>query len=225
MNRTGIEYLDYVCNPITGCSGEGCAVRKRCWALAMSKRLRGRYGYPKENPFEPTFHKDKLIQPLQVKKPSLIGLCFMGDFFDKKVKPSWQTQVYDMVWEAYWHTFLTLTKQPQNISHGVNFYSNFWIGVSVNRVADLWRIDALREIDVDVKVVSIEPLYEDLGEINLKDIDWVIIGAQTRPYLRPKFSWLAHIFDQTSELQIPLFTKNNLGSSRVVQQYPRGVTK
>ena len=216
MNRTKIEWTDYTWNPITGCRNN-CSY---CYARKMAYRLRGRYGYPSENPFEPTFHADKLADPLKVKKPSRIGLCFMGDFFDKQVKPSWQTQVYDMVYEAYWHKFLTLTKQPQNISHGVHFYSNFAIGVSVNRVVDLWRIDALREIDVDVKVVSVEPLYEDLGEINLKDIDWVIVGAQTRPYFRPKFEWLANIFDATADLRIPLFTKNNLNLKRVVQQYP-----
>jgi len=221
MNRTKIEYLDYTWNPITGCSGDGCAVRKRCWALAMAKRLRGRYGYPKENPFEPTFHEDKLDAPLKVKKPSLVGLCFMGDFFDKQVQPSWQTQVYDMVYEAYWHKFLTLTKQPQNISHAVNFYSNFWIGVSVNHVADLWRIDALREIDVSLRVVSAEPLYEDLSEMNLEGIDWLIIGAQTRPASLPNLLWVWTLANKAKEKNIPVFLKNNLGYVKTIQEFPK----
>jgi len=221
MNKTKIEYLDYTCNPITGCSGDGCAVRKRCWAMAMAKRLRGRYGYSKENPFEPTFHEDKLDAPLKVKKPSLVGLCFMGDFFDKQMQPSWQTQVYDMVYEAYWHKFLTLTKQPQNISQMVHFYSNFWIGVSVNHVADLWRIDALREIDVSVQVVSAEPLYEDLSEMNLKGIGWLIIGAQTRPKLLPKLDWVYSLVEKASICDIPVFLKSNLGIKNPIQEFPK----
>lgn len=211
MNRTKIEYLDYTHNPITGCNGKGCAVRKHCWALAMSKRLRGRYGYPSKNPFEPTFHEDKLNEPLIVKKPSRIGLCFMGDFFDIDVPLRWQAEVYTMVKRAHWHTFFILTKQPQN---AVNFLpnpplKNLWLGVSVNHQKDVWRIEALKQTNVIVKAVSFEPLYEEIV-CHLKGIDWIIIGAQTRPNLQPKTEWVYSLSHKASELGIPVFWKNNL---------------
>lgn len=219
LNRTKIEYLDYDLNIITGCSGEGCAVRKHCWALSMAKRLRGRYGYPKDEPFKPTFHEDKLDEPFKVKKPSLIGLCFMGDFYDKQVHPTWQIRTYSMINRAYWHTFLILTKQPQNIPNR-GYPSNLQLGVSVNCKRDLWRIDELKKKDVRVRVGSFEPLLEDLGKINLEGIGWVIIGAQTRPELQPEPDWVWKIVFEASSHNIPIFIKNNLKHYNPIQQFP-----
>lgn len=237
MNRTGIEYLDYTCNPITGCSGDGCAVRKRCWALAMAKRLRGRYGYPKENPFEPTFHKDKLYHPLMVPKSSIIGLCFMGEFFDKLVLQSWRNRVYEMMEKVSWHTYFILTKQPQNcldeFARSVALpnppLKNFWLGVSVNTKSDLWRIETLRQTNAKVKAVSFEPLYEDLGEINLEGIGWVIIGAQTRPDVQPKPRWVWNVRVEASKHKIPIFLKNNLFGLDIeenpIQEFPEELSE
>jgi protein gp37 len=80
MNKTGIEYLDWTWNPTSGCSkiSSGC---KHCWAEKMAFRLKGRAGYPRKDPFFPTFHKDRLKEPLNVRKPSVIGVSFMGDLF------------------------------------------------------------------------------------------------------------------------------------------------
>jgi len=226
MNRTKIPYLDYTCNPITGCSGDGCAVRKRCWALAMAKRLKGRYGYPSDDPFKPTFHEDKLYQPFNVGKPSIVGLCFMGDFFDKGVLLSWQQKVLRMVEGVSWHTFFILTKQPQNASQVLPnpYLDNLWIGVSVNQKRDIWRIDELKKVPAEVHAVSFEPLYEDMGNVDLKGIDWVIIGAQTRPKLLPKRKWVHELASFAWNRTIPVFLKNNLGLKNPVQEFPRVAT-
>jgi len=185
MNKTKIEYLDFTLNPITGCSGYGCAVRKRCWAKLMAYRLKGRFGYPRDDPFKPTFHENRLDEPFKVKKSSIIGLCFMGDMFDIEVKREWQAQIHSMIDGAYWHIFFCLTKQPQNVPTFLRYPNNFWLGVSVNVKDDLWRIEELKRKHVAVKVVSFEPLYEHIL-CKLEDIDWIIIGAQTRPLRSPK---------------------------------------
>jgi len=225
MNRTKIEYLCYTNNPITGCTGVGCAVKKKCWARSMAKRLAGRYGYPSDNPFKPTFHRDKLEEPLTVKKPSRIGLCFMGDFFDKQVPSSWREEVFENVELAYWHTFLVLTKQPQNIVGLPDPpLKNFQLGVSVNKQCDVWRIEKLKRTNVVVKAVSFEPL---LGHIktDLEGIDWVIIGAQTRPNKQPELWWVDELFMEAWHKNIPIFMKPNLECREFycdLEEFPEG---
>jgi len=219
MNRTKIEYLDFTWNPTAGCSGFGCAVGKDCWAYRIAKR--NILSCELCRSFVPHVHFERFDEPLKRKKPARIGVSFMGEFFDEEISEWVRASIKMRMEEAYWHTFFILTKQPQNIDLDEPLPKNLWLGVSVNRKEDLWRIEQLRMTKAKVKALSFEPLYEDLGEINLKDIDWIIVGAQTHPNLQPKFEWLANIFDQTSELQIPLFTKNNLNLKRVVQQFPK----
>jgi protein gp37 len=212
MNRTKIEYLDYTLTLISGCSGEGCAVRISCWALAMARRLAGRYDYPKVDAFKPTFHEDKFNEILRVKKPCRIGLNFMGETFDRLVNPTWLEDVLEFIERYPQHTFIILTKQPQNIPEwfSYRYLRNLWIGVSINRKEDIWRLDALRQKWFEGRIGSFEPLYEDLGEINLNGMDWIIIGAQTRPNFQPKPEWVYNLSYQASELGIPIFWKDNL---------------
>ncbi len=78
MNKTNIEWCDYTWSPVTGCL-HGCSY---CYARKLAKtRLRGRCGYPQDNPFTPTFHPNRFDEPLSVKKPSRIFVCSMGDLF------------------------------------------------------------------------------------------------------------------------------------------------
>lgn len=220
MNKTNIEYLTHTWNPFVGCSGLDCAVRKNCWAYWQAKRAKHRCSLCYR--FIPHVHFERFNQPSKVKKPSRIGTCFMSDFFDSNFDGCGvRSQVMIEMLKNPQHTFLVPTKQPQNIDLDERYPDNMWVMVSVNRKKDLWRIDSLRYVDCKIKVISFEPIYEDLGELNLDNIDWVIVGAQTRPEVQPKFSWLASIFDATAEHQIPLFTKNNLKLDRVVQQYPK----
>lgn len=214
MNRTKIEYLDYTLNVIVGCSGEGCAVRKECWAKGQSKRRKGKCEDDRCYRFVPHDHPERLDEPFLVKKPRRIGLNFSGETFDKAFKD--RSYIWfglcGMMRQAAWHTFVVLTKQPQNIPEDENFPipSNLWLGVSVNRVCDLWRIEELKKRKAALKFVSFEPLYEDLGPVDLFGINWVIIGAQKRPDLQPKFAWVESLVKEARRVGAKVFLKNNL---------------
>ena len=220
MNRTKIEYLDLTWNPVAGCSGVGCAVRGKCWARAMAKRL-GRYCEVCPS-FVPHVHFERFDEPLQRKKPAIIGVAFMGEFYDKEIAENIRYSLYMRMEKAHWHTFFILTKQPQNIDLMEPIPPNVWIGVSVNRKDDLWRIDELRQTNALVKVVSFEPLYENVP-CNLENIDWIIIGAQTRPKLELKPEWIHELTALAWAYNIPVFHKDNLGLKFPLREFPRAL--
>jgi len=213
LNRTRIEYLHYTLNVLVGCYGVGCAVRSNCWAFWQAKRKKHYCNLCYQ--FIPHIHRERLSEPLKVKKPSRIGLNFMGDTFDSAVHPDWQQDLLEMIEKCPQHTFIIFTKQPQNIPKwfDIEAPSNLWVLVSVNRKQDLWRIQTLQDKSFSVLGISAEPLYEDLGEIHLEKIRWLIIGAQTRPNLKPKLEWVKSLCYQANNLGIPIFLKNNLLSS------------
>jgi len=111
---TKIEWCEETYNPISGCTpiSEGCA---NCYARRMAHRLKGRYGYPEDDPFRVTFHPDRLDQPLKWKKPRMIFVCSMGDLFHEDVKFEWVDEVFAIIALASQHTFMVLTKRPERM--------------------------------------------------------------------------------------------------------------
>jgi protein gp37 len=231
INKTKIEYLDYTLNVVVGCSAVDCAVAAKCYARGQAKRQKHRC--PLCYRFIPHFHDERLDEPFHVQKPSRIGLNFMGETFDKEFMG--EKDRFDRIWNGIkWmtignseHTFVIFTKQPQNIMRygNLDFPKNIWLCVSVNCLKDLWRIDELRKTNAFVKGVSFEPLYEDLGIVNLDGISWVIIGAQTRPKLLPREDWVKKLIGQAEIKKIPIFVKDNLSKSyewmKAFKQFPR----
>ena len=221
MNRTKIEYLDYTTNPIVGCSGKGCAVSKVCWACGQAKRAKHRCDLCYQ--FVPHVHFERFDDPLKVKKPSRIGYCFMGDFFDEEISESIRAELKLVMEKAPWHKFIVFTKQPQNIDLDERYPANMWIGVSVNRQKDDWRIDALRQVPVSVRIVSFEPLLEHI-DADLTNIQWVIIGAQRRPNIQPHYHWVADLVSYARIFRAFVFLKNNLYPRPTpihYQEYPK----
>ena len=223
MNRTRIEYCDWTWNPATGCL-HGC---EYCYARRLAKRLRGRFGYPKDYPFRPTFHPDRLVEPYRLKKPSKIFVVDMGDLFGEWVPDIWIEKILKVVEDNSRHTSQFLTKNPKRM-YGWLFPENAWLGATINnqQMVELAYDLSLSDMSVRVvrnqkriKFISFEPFLEDIT-IDLSEIDWVIVGAQTNPYRPPKREWVEHIIEQARESDIPIFLKDNLRWDEVIRQYP-----
>jgi len=240
---TRIEWADEVWNPVTGCSpvSEGC---RNCYARRMATRLKGRFGYPADDPFRVTFHPDVLAKPLSWKKQRRVFTCSMGDLFHPDVEEGWILDVWLSVRDRPEHTYLILTKRPER---ALDFLSsrypkgwerkNVWIGVSVeDQKTAAKRIPLLLQIPAAKRFVSVEPM---LGPVNLdfkyykrwngveqahevswalQDLDWVIAGCETGRRARPmEIDWVRDVRDQCVAAGIPFFLKQMEVDGKIVK--------
>ncbi len=209
--NSGIEWTESTWNPVTGCTkiSKGCL---NCYAEKMAKRLAGRYGYPKDEPFKVTPHPNRLDQPKFWRGNHLIFVCSMSDFFHEDVPDTFIYNVLNIIKECPVHTFQILTKRSDRmlqISNKIKRWpDNVWIGVTVESKAYKKRIEHLRKVKAPVKFLSCEPLLEDLGKLELNDIDWVIVGGESGFKARPmEKRWVTNIRDQCIKANIPYFFK------------------
>ena len=207
-------------NPVTGCSkiSIGC---KNCYAERIAKRLAGRVGYPKRNPFQVTLHSERLIHPLRWNKGVMVFVCSMSDIFHEEVPDSFIYRIFRVIEKCPQHTFQILTKRPERLAKVgelINKWpSNVWLGVTVETKDYKGRIQYFREIDVPVKFISCEPLLEDLEEFDLRGINWVIVGGESGPNARPIHpDWVINIRDQCTRNSIPFFFKQWGGINKKV---------
>lgn len=169
MARTKIECADAVWNPVTGCTpvSEGC---ENCYARRMANRLRGRSGYPKDDPFKVTLHPERLNDPLHWKKPRRVFVCSMADICHPKVPDKFIYAVFISMLQSPQHTFLLLTKRPERLlkmqKPWKEWPKHIWVGVTAeNQVRADERIPILPQIQAAVRFVSCEPL---LGPVDLR---------------------------------------------------------
>lgn len=193
--------------------------------------------------FDPTFHRYRLDEPQKVKKPSVIGVVYMGDIGGKWIPQEWFNEIMDACLKADWHTYMFLTKDPDNFGKmldmwirnslaasgkidSISLASKLWIGATITSNADFERFVELQAIEYGHKFISIEPL---LGEIDLhsymKDVEWCIVGEQTNPRKPPKNKWVADIITQCATAGVPLFIKSPLYEKYPIkiQQWPDGL--
>lgn len=169
MSRTKIEWATDSWNPVTGCTpvSEGC---ENCYAKRRARMLRGRSGYPQDDPFRVTFHENRLQIPLRWRKPRRAFVCSMGDLFHPDVKMEWFNLIWSVMYESRRHVFMLLTKRPEQImivQHHWNMVwpSNIWLGVTAeNQARADERIPLLLQIPAAVRFVSVEPM---LGPVDL----------------------------------------------------------
>lgn len=206
-----IEWTEMTWNPTVGCTkvSPGC---KNCYAEKMAERLQamGTPGY--ENGFKLTLIESRLDDPLKRKKPTVYFVNSMSDLFHEAVPFSFVDKVFETIAAADWHTFQILTKRADRLAEyfaGKSAPRNAWIGVSVeDQKYGLPRIDLLRHIDASVRFLSVEPLLEDIGEVDLTDIHWVIVGGESGPKARPmKQEWVESIQAQCEEQGAAFFFK------------------
>lgn len=213
MTPTKIQYADVVWNPITGCTND-MPCREYCWARRFAARLAGRAGYPATDPFKPTFHPERLEEPLRRKKPAIIPVCFMGDMFCSESSGHWVCQVFDAMLEAPQHRYLLLTKRPGAMAMFVKWFlspallptvlDHIWFGTSVSCNEDMRCVDKLRECRVSHRWLSIEPLAEKLPYLDLDGIGWVVVGGGPFP-VQP--DWVRSIRDQCVTAGVPFWFK------------------
>lgn len=172
MSDTNIPWATKTWNPVTGCSkiSAGC---QNCYAERMAKtRLRGRFGYPADEPFRVTLHPERLKEPLGWEKPQKIFVCSMGDLFHSLVMVKWVDQIIEVIRKCPQHTFMILTKRPKNFMSYLEVFNlpkNIWLGVTIENNGEAGRrIEQLLEIPSSVRYVSIEPM---LSSIDLSSIE------------------------------------------------------
>jgi protein gp37 len=233
-----IEWTDATWNPVRGCTkiSPGC---KHCYAETFAERFRGVKGHPYEQGFDLRLVPEKLTEPFAWRSPKLVFVNSMSDLFQAGVGDEYVEAVSQVMATANWHTFQVLTKRSERLrdllSGKLQFAAkqeNIWWGVSVeDRKHGLPRVDHLRQAPAKVRFLSIEPLLEDLGEIDLSGITWVIVGGESGPGARPmKREWVVSIRKQCRMQGVPFFfkqwggvrkTKNGrLLDGRTYDEYP-----
>jgi protein gp37 len=214
-NYSKIEWTDTTWNPVRGCRkiSPGC---KNCYAEAFAERFRGVPGHPYEQGFDLRLLPEKLLEPFRWTTPRAVFVNSMSDLFQQGVPNEFITDVARVMTVANWHTYQVLTKRAERmkklLKRELSFVSNathIWWGVSVeDRKFGLPRIDQLREAPAAVRFLSIEPLLEDLGRIDLTGIHWVIVGGESGPAYRPiGKSWVESILEQCVAANVPFFFK------------------
>jgi protein gp37 len=210
-----IEWTDATWNPVRGCTKitPGC---DHCYAETFAERFRGVPGHPYEQGFDLRLVPEKLAEPLRWKTPKTIFVNSMSDLFHKDVPDDYVEAVGRVMERANWHTYQVLTKRSsllRNMLHTRLHFAaglpNIWWGVSVeDRAHGLVRIRHLQEAPAAVRFLSIEPLLEDLGEINLEGIPWVIVGGESGAGARPmQKEWVQSLRDQCERAVVPFFFK------------------
>lgn len=210
--RSRIEWTESTWNPVTGCTkvSPGC---KHCYAEVMARRLQA-MGVPG---YEQGFKKvrtlpSRLNEPLQRQKPTLYFVNSMSDLFHKDVPDAFIDQVFSTMQRADRHTFQVLTKRAERLAsftRGKHIPANVWLGVSVeNKRHGVPRIDLLRQVPAVTRFLSVEPLLEDVGVLDLTGIQWVIVGGESGHGARPMDpSWVLNIHRQCREQGVAFFFK------------------
>ena len=212
---SSIEWTDATWNPVRGCTkiSAGC---KHCYAETFAERFRGVKGHPYEQGFDLRLVPEKLGEPLRWRTPRMIFVNSMSDLFHDGVPEDYIVAVARVMVAGRWHTYQVLTKRSERLRRLLNTSLHFaadqphiWWGVSVeNRKYGLPRIGHLRSAAVTIRFLSIEPLLEDLGKLNLDGISWVIVGGESGPGARPmEKDWVLSIRDQCRQASVPFFFK------------------
>lgn len=214
-DRSTIEWTDATWNPVRGCTkiSPGCA---HCYAETFAERFRGVPNHPYEFGFELRLVPEKLADPLRWRQPKLVFVNSMSDLFHEAVPEAYIEAVVQVMLRANWHTYQVLTKRSDRMREflesrfqSAGSFPHIWWGVSVeNRRHGLPRIGHLQAAAAKRKFLSVEPLLEDIGQLDLTGISWVIVGGESGPGARPmKEEWALAVRDQCGKARVPFFFK------------------
>lgn len=214
MSRSTIEWTDETWNPVTGCVkvSPGC---KHCYAERFAERFRGVKDHPYEPGFDPTLRPDRITQPLTWRTPRRVFVNSMSDLFGDFVPDDYLERVFEIMRSTPQHTYQILTKRADRLRTWTNGRAwlgtamHIWLGVSVeDRKYGVPRINELRRGTAACRFLSVEPLLEDLGRLDLRSIDWVITGGESGPGARPMdLAWVRAVRDQCIDQGVAFFFK------------------
>jgi protein gp37 len=215
--KSAIEWTEATWNPVTGCTkiSPGC---DHCYAERLALRLQtmGQFNYM--NGFKLTVQEHMVELPLRWRTPQVIFVNSMSDLFHRDVPTDYIHKVFDVMGRADWHRFQVLTKRSlrlMRLSPALAWQPHIWMGVSVENKDYTFRIDHLRETEAHIKFLSLEPLLGPLPGLNLRGINWVIVGGESGPHARPmRREWVLDIRDQCQAAGVPFFFKQWGGTNK-----------
>lgn len=205
-----IEWTDATWNPVTGCTkiSPGC---KHCYAERLARRLKAMGQHNYREGFTLTLQPHMLELPLHWKTPRRIFVNSMSDLFHQDVPPSFIKTVFEVMSRAHWHQYQILTKRSgrlRQLSKLLDWAPNIWMGVSVEDEDYTYRVNDLRETAAHVKFLSLEPLLGPIPMLDLRGIDWAIVGGESGPGARTMDpDWVTDIRDQCLKAGVPFFFK------------------
>jgi protein gp37 len=219
MSKTSIEWTEMTWNPVTGCNkiSAGC---KFCYAEVMSKRLKAMGVEKYSNAFKLTLHESDLNIPFEWKNPKIVFVNSMSDLFHKDVPVAYIQRIFRVMKDNPQHVFQILTKRADILlkydKKGLlEWTHNIWMGVTVENDKLMNRIDLLKATKARIKFLSCEPLLSDLPGLNLKGIDWVIVGGESGRTPRPmKKKWVKNIKKECKRTDVAFFFKQWGGTNR-----------
>ena len=215
-NNSSIEWTEATWNPTTGCTkvSPGCA---NCYAEKLSKRLKAMGLKKYKNNFKFTEQPDDLELPLTWKKSRKIFVNSMSDLFHEKSRIEYIGSCFHTMLQADHHFYQVLTKRSLAMLEFSGFFKDYfgekipphiWMGVSVENSNYKWRVDDLRKVKCHTRFLSIEPLIGPVGRLNLKKIDWVIIGGESGPgHRKVKEQWILDVIKQCKKQKVCVFFK------------------
>jgi len=210
MAQSSIEWTEMTWNPTTGCTkiSTGC---KFCYAEIMSRRLKAMGVEKYAAGFKVRIHEDQLLVPYSWKQSKIVFVDSMSDLFHEDVPLDFIKKVFSVMRDNPQHVFQVLTKRAERlfeIHKELIWAHNIWMGVSVENEEAKDRIDLLRKTEAKVKFISCEPLIGSLSRLNLKNIDWLIVGGESGQRPRPMDpSWVLNIQEQCEKADVAFFFK------------------
>jgi len=216
-SRSSIEWTEYTWNPVTGCTkiSPGC---RNCYAERMAIRLQA-MGQPNYvNGFKVSIHEHVLKAPFGWKRHSKVFVNSMSDLFHEDVPEDFIHRAFAVMQKTSQHQFQVLTKRAERLARldkSLTWPINIWMGVSVENTDYTYRIDCLRQTRAFVKFVSIEPLLSPIPHLDLRGLDWVIVGGESGPKARPmEREWVIDIKNQCLDAGVPFFFKQWGGTNK-----------
>lgn len=210
MAQSSIEWTEMTWNPTTGCTNisAGC---KFCYAEIMSKRLKAMGVQKYKDGFKVRTHDDQLAIPYSWKRSKVVFVNSMSDLMHEDIPLDFIKKVFKVMNDNPQHVFQVLTKRADRLAEidkEIKWTHNIWMGVSVEDERVKARIDFLRKTKAKVKFLSCEPLIGPLPRLNLKNIDWVIVGGESGHHPRPmKEEWVLDIQEQCDKKDVAFFFK------------------